>query len=121
MGNLASRARQRRALKSWQRSALLILPADVVGQQDVTRGHDYCRNSKKRELEVRGRHGRGLTLAAGVRTSFRAIVFASQGCSVAFDTNLMDAGAAGRRLVENEVQIWRQRVFQCNLLDEKAG
>lgn len=70
---------------------------------------------------MRGRHGRGLTLAAGAWTSFRAIVFASQGCSVAFDTTLLRADAAGGRLVEHEAQIWRQRVSQCSLLDDEAG
>lgn len=67
---------------------------------------------------MRGRHGRGLTLAAGAWTSFRAIVFASQGCSVAFRHTLLHGGAAGGRLVEHEAQIWRQRVFQCSLLEE---
>jgi len=53
-------------------------------------------------LEMRGRHGRGLTLAAGASRRFRAIVFASQGCGVAFGTNLMRGG--GRRM-EHEAQM----------------
>ena len=54
---------------------------------------------------MRGRHGRGLTLAAGASTSFRAIVFASQGCKVAFDMSLMFGGAGGGRFVEREAQM----------------
>ena len=36
----------------------------------------------------------------------------------AFDITLSRGGAAGGRLVEHEAQTWRQRVFQCSLLDE---
>jgi hypothetical protein len=68
---------------------------------------------------MRGRHGRGPTLAAGAWTSFRAIVFASQGCSVAFLTQVYCVPVRlGGRLVEREAQRWRRRVFQCSLLDE---
>lgn len=52
---------------------------------------------------MRGRRGCGLTLAARASTSSRAIVFASQGCKVAFD--IMFGGAAGGRLVEREAQM----------------
>ena len=39
----------------------------------------------------------------------------------AFDITLLRGGAAGGRLVDHEAQTWRQRVFQCSLLDDEAG
>lgn len=95
----AEKSREKRG----RRSALLILPADVVGQQYLTRGHDYRRNRQGKRTRNERASWRGLTLAAGASSSFRAIVFASQdGVVWPFDITLLRGGAADGRLVENE-------------------
>jgi hypothetical protein len=92
--------RQSRAVKRGRMSALLILPADAVGQQHLMRVMVSLETSKTRGLEMGGVEGAGLTLRAllqELREELGPSCLRVRYCG--FDITLMRWCAAGERLI----------------------